>query len=576
MGNAAIATNRVRSRLEVAAIGRWAALAAPAVFVGVMGWTRRWVAEDAFIDLRVVTNILDGHGPVFNPGERVEAFTSPLWVAILTVFGGLERLGLPISIELTTVLLGLVCTVAAVAVGVVASARLQALGKERSSVLLPAGAAVFVALSGTWDFVTSGLETSLVVLWIALCFLGVARLAAARAARPSYRLFLLLGLGPLVRPDLVLFAAAFLAAVVVLGRPWRRRDLALRVAAGLATPVLYELLRAGYYGALVPNTALAKEAARSNLHQGLLYLHDFAVAYQLWWPVVAGAILTLVLLPDRWRGEHSRYVVAGAAPVVGGALSALYVVRLGGDFMHARMLLPAAFGLCLALFVVPVTRRTGVLVAALLVYAVAAAAWLHPPWTRFFPQGIANERAFYVIWSHAQHPVYPADYRRLSWSAWGREAHARAAEHEQVVLVPAHLYHLPHLLPGVRRQVVFAFPNVGISGYLAGPRVRIVDLYGLADPIGSRMSMPERGRPGHEKHLPLDLFLGRYVASSTIPARQRRIEAGRASLRCPGLRKLLAAVEKPMSFHRFFANVADSWALTRERIPFRPADRTCS
>ena len=41
------------------------------------GWTHRSMFYDGYIYLHVVQNILAGHGPVFNAGQRVEAFTSP-------------------------------------------------------------------------------------------------------------------------------------------------------------------------------------------------------------------------------------------------------------------------------------------------------------------------------------------------------------------------------------------------------------------------------------------------------------------------------------------------------------------
>jgi hypothetical protein len=50
--------------------------------------------DDAFISFRYALNLARGHGPVFNPGQPVEGYTSPLWVFIL---GGLGALGLPIA-----------------------------------------------------------------------------------------------------------------------------------------------------------------------------------------------------------------------------------------------------------------------------------------------------------------------------------------------------------------------------------------------------------------------------------------------------------------------------------------------
>ncbi|MDI7268685.1 MAG: hypothetical protein QME96_11895, partial [Myxococcota bacterium] len=75
-------------RAVPAALLALAALA-PIVIFAVAAWERRWMNEDGFINLRVVRNLLDGHGPVFNLGERVEAGTSPLWILLLALFGAL-------------------------------------------------------------------------------------------------------------------------------------------------------------------------------------------------------------------------------------------------------------------------------------------------------------------------------------------------------------------------------------------------------------------------------------------------------------------------------------------------------
>ena len=55
----------------------------PVVIVLVQGLRYRCVVDDGFIYLRVVRNVVEGHGPVFNLGQRVEAYTGPLWVGVL-------------------------------------------------------------------------------------------------------------------------------------------------------------------------------------------------------------------------------------------------------------------------------------------------------------------------------------------------------------------------------------------------------------------------------------------------------------------------------------------------------------
>ena len=65
-----------------------------------LGWRQRWIADDGLIEARVVRQILAGHGPVFNPGERVEADTSALWTWLLAVVTWASRL------DLYTVIIG--------------------------------------------------------------------------------------------------------------------------------------------------------------------------------------------------------------------------------------------------------------------------------------------------------------------------------------------------------------------------------------------------------------------------------------------------------------------------------------
>ena len=44
-----------------------------------------WVVEDAYIIFRSVEQVFAGNGPVWNPHERVQAFTSPLWFGLLVL-----------------------------------------------------------------------------------------------------------------------------------------------------------------------------------------------------------------------------------------------------------------------------------------------------------------------------------------------------------------------------------------------------------------------------------------------------------------------------------------------------------
>lgn len=44
-----------------------------------------WMSDDALITMRHVLNFVNGYGPVFNIGERVQAYTHPLWFILISL-----------------------------------------------------------------------------------------------------------------------------------------------------------------------------------------------------------------------------------------------------------------------------------------------------------------------------------------------------------------------------------------------------------------------------------------------------------------------------------------------------------
>jgi arabinofuranosyltransferase len=46
-----------------------------------------WISDDAAISLRTVLNVTHGFGLTFNIAERVQTFTHPLWLLLLTSRG---------------------------------------------------------------------------------------------------------------------------------------------------------------------------------------------------------------------------------------------------------------------------------------------------------------------------------------------------------------------------------------------------------------------------------------------------------------------------------------------------------
>jgi arabinofuranosyltransferase len=548
---------------------RWALLAAPVIVLAERAWARRSMQDDGFIHLRVVSNVVHGNGPVFNVGERVEASTSPLWVFFLAV-GDIVT---PIRLEWIAVLLGIALTLAGLTFAIFGALALMR-DREPNELLVPMGALVFVAVAPVWTFASTGLETGLAFAWLGASLWALATWSReGHPLRPAFAV--LLGIGPLIRPELALYTVLFILVVLIARRDedtWR--DRARVLAWALALPVAYQIFRMGYYGSLVPNPAMAKEASRARWGQGWDYLRNTVDPYVLWLPVgllLVGAYLPLVR--DLRTRSHTRPLLIAAAFVIGGLLQAVYTVRVGGDFMHARLLLPSLFALVAPVAVVPLRMRY-------------AASLLVVPWVIaglfFLRAAIDDEGAF---GTNRQNAVTLDDFGYqeggpdLAWFE-GDGVYFRTWK------LPAE--------PVQGRRVEVATYGVGILGYTLGPDTYVLDLLGLGDGFTSRLRLDRPGIVGHEKPLPAPWIAARLtkpgapLSASDFPfppvfgvqpgpdpkaaAFGERERIARATLTCPAIRDLLKSYSASLTPGRFFGNLVDSVHNTRFRIPPEPAD----
>lgn len=526
----------------------------PALLVAYAGFQRRWMSDDAYIYVRTVRQVLAGNGPVFNAGERVESSTGTLWQWLLVAAGtvGVD----PVS---AAVLGGLLLTAAGFAL-----AALGALRTYGGRAAVPLGSLVLLGLPPVWDFATSGLETGLATCWIAGAWLTL-------ITRPSSLLTsAVIGLGPLVRPDLGLVSVVFLSAQWLLVRPSWRGTLAGAGAAG-ALPAAYEVFRAGYYGHLVPLPAVTKEASQSLWGRGLGYLGDFAHPYLLWVPAL---FVAAAVLPAR-GGLAERGVarlVPVLAPVVAGALCWLYVIKVGGDFMHGRMLLPGLLLMLLPVFVVPVTR-VGVLAAVGVgLWAVVCAGWLRIPYGgQIGPAGIADERGVYVRHNADPHPVrhtfvgapHHLEYARKVWAARYSGAPAVLFGKEGRVAAPA---------GAGAPSMTASYVVLGLNGSIVPLDGAALDPIGLAYPVAAHSERVGGGRVGHDKRLPAAWLAADRGVPGALPgwADPAQVAAARRALHCGALAELNSATRGPMTPERFLSNITGAWDRTAFRFPNDP------
>ena len=343
----------------------------------------------------------------------------------------------------------------------------------------------------------------------------------------------------------------------------------------------------GYFALLVPNTALAKEASKSWWDQGFAYAWDTIGTYGLCVPLIV--LLAWLGLQARQHRRAGRREVSWllVLPVVAGLLHMLFVVKVGGDYMHGRLMLPGIFAILMPVATVPVSRnRTVPALAAALIFGWASvcAAGLRTPYAEtnlITDRGLADDRGHYRLFSGQEHPVTLDDYAATPLVQAGRDAARRARADEEVLILsrpPA------RELPPRRRlrtYPVLVHGNMGMLGYSAGVDVRVVDELGLGDPVASRLDLPRRGRVGHEKDIDRAWTIARFSDAGLLPpdlaANAQVGHAGRA-LECGVLREILAAVSSPMSPRRFLDNLALAPRATSARVdptPERAAAEMC-
>lgn len=564
----------------------------PVMIVLVAGWRYRWVSDDANIDFRVVQNILHGYGPVFNPGERVEVYTDPLWVAVLAFFSGVFTF---ISIQWWSVILGLIFTGSGFWLAGLATMSLA--HKNGDKEVIPLGLMCVSVVGGVWMFATSGLETGMIFGWLGLSWWLIVR-ALCHENRGLFVAAAVLSLGFVIRPDMVLVTICdgiALGALLLNNGPRherpRRRRLFLLVLLLTAIPIASELFRIAYFGLLVSNTALAKSAASSYWHQGFRYAWNFIRPYYLFVPTLFLGAIMVKRLNGWWRFGTRLDLLVIAAPVVGGVLDILYVIEVGGDFMHARMLLPGFFVIFSVCWLgLPISQLSPYpwLSAGVLVWTILCLVSFRYTVPGIGIDMVANERMFYVNASGAAHPIQPSDYPTWSWYVSGQQIRLAASKvpRGRKVMTQGQdsatgpYFNVTSNLPEVYYVDV---PNIGVLGLAAGDKVYIFDGLSLANPIGSHIALVSRHRPGHEKFLPSAWLIARFGNPYTQPvpqgaSRQELIDA-HAALQCQPLAGYLSTITQPLTLSTVIHNFehAFTWTtMTFSNFPSRARKQLCS
>lgn len=212
------------------------------------------VVDDLFISLRYAENLAGGHGAVYNPGERVEGYSGPLWML-------LQALGFVLRFEGVTWTKALgTASLLATQLGLYRLAR-DVLGVRPLVAWAPA--LVLAANSYVVNWSVLGLETPLHLATIVLAPVAVdAALKAPGRGRRLLAVAALVALGT-SRPESMLYLGVILGAPLLTAGGKREAITMARRLAPVALPALAALaalllLRRAYYGHFVPNTYFVK------------------------------------------------------------------------------------------------------------------------------------------------------------------------------------------------------------------------------------------------------------------------------------------------------------------------------
>jgi hypothetical protein len=296
--------------------------------------------DDVFITLRVVNNVVTGHGYVFNPGEYVEGYSNWSWVTMLAGISKLTGIASH-SMQMLWCAKGLSIFFALLALISV----FKLTNRLTSSSVASALSVLFVACTSPFGYWSScGLETPLVLFLctsLAVQFHDLER-------SPSLWRHVVAGLSmallAITRPEAVAYGAILLALLVFRDRAITQRSVV--IALSFAVPFLVFLAwRYSTYGMLLPNTFYAKVGGTSRFFFGIKYCLESVVACFAVFPLLVPFIKIRSL-------QDPAKVIALQAMLLVLAFAYFFALYAGADWMPAYRFIVPALGVGVSLGVV--------------------------------------------------------------------------------------------------------------------------------------------------------------------------------------------------------------------------------
>lgn len=341
--------------------------------------------DDANIFFVYARHLADGHGFVYNVGgERVEGFTSMLWVLVCAVFFAFSEAPEMLILGLCTVFVA------------VANAwilffllRREETSRTRQAVL---GVGYLALLFSSPAYVT---WTTITLMDVCLWGLVLALGAVALLQRAHLMLAGVVVLMLLTRPESLAVVPVVLV-LLVLRNPKNWRSVLAPTIAFLTTVIALTAFRLLYFGYPLPNTYYAKvsPSLAENLGPGLKYLGTFLVGSPV--ALVSAILVVLVVAQDLLQRIRQKDVSA-LSPTILCALfcAALLVLPVlsGGDHFPMSRFYQGAYPLLLLFLFVALNEyrlRTHLAVTAVALLTLVNATFSADSWHGLARQPLAE------------------------------------------------------------------------------------------------------------------------------------------------------------------------------------------
>jgi arabinofuranosyltransferase len=426
--------------------------------------TNAWVVDDAYITFRTIDNLVNGYGLTWNPDERVQVYTHPLWMFIVAFFYLITS-----ELFFTVIILSFVIGLASIFI-VWKTVGRDPESRYWKSILL---ILCLISSKAVIDYSASGLENPLSYFLISIFlfrFMSFCKNGQERGLKSAGILFMIASLAFLNRPDLIILFIPPLVYVLYLFRSYRKWPLVRMFILATLPITIWLLFSVIYYGYLFPNTAYAKALTIGfpiswKLQRGLEYLTN-SIIWDTASHCVIGAAVWFVL---RSKSREAMSILIGIAFYI------VFVIYSGASATHmSGRFLAVPFFIGIFLFVYYISGKyTGLIISACLVVYIA---WNPVSAIKF---GTSAYRAYEQNPSYIDTKWYVLNEGAalLNWRP-GR----KMPDHKWY-----HYGSMIRLRPGkVHVGGAIGGDAIGYAGFAAGPERHFVDRVALSDPLLAR------------------------------------------------------------------------------------------